>query len=202
MTENKLCLIENKLCLTENKPGLTEILPAELYLGRAPRLAGEIVKILSSSSSERKKRLTLAESCTGGLASDFIVRIPGASKVFWGSFVTYTDEAKVEMLEVPGELIKKHGAVSRLVALAMAEGALKQSGVDMAVSITGFAGPDGDESSPIGTVWIGLAGLDALGIIWSEAKAFLFTGERNEIREAAAAAALEWVLQYLTNKKG
>ena len=175
---------------------MAKALPAAHYLGRAPKLAAEIVKSLC----ERKKRLTLAESCTGGLVSDFIVGNPGASKVFWGSFISYTDEAKIKMLGVPEEMIKSHGSVSKEVALAMAEGALKQSGADLAVSITGFAGPDGGESeAPVGTVWIGLAGIEegSSGLLRSLAKAYLFTGERNEIREAAAAAALEWGLQHL-----
>ena len=183
-------MTESKLCLTESKP-------ATLYLGQAPKLAEEIVKSLC----ERKKHLVLAESCTGGLASDFIVQIPGASKVFWGSYITYTDDAKIKMLGVPAELLKKHGAVSREAAIAMAEGALKQSGAEMAVSITGIAGPDSDESQvPIGTVWIGLAGIDEdrQPLYWSKAKAYLFFGARNEIREAAATTALEWVVHSLT----
>ena len=159
-------------------------------------LAEEIVKSLAG-----RGELVAAESCTAGLASSFIARVPGASKVFWGSFVTYTADAKVKMLGVPESLIKKNGAVSRPVALAMAEGALKKSGADFAFSITGLAGPDGDDSGlPVGTVWIGLAGcFGETANLLSEAALFRFSGLRNEVREAAAAAALEEVLKKLLN---
>ena len=194
--------------------------PAGVYLGKAFILAEEIVKRLTS----RGELIAAAESCTAGLASSFIARVPGASKVFWGSFVTYTADAKVKMLGVPEELIKENGAVSRSVALAMAEGAIKQSGATWAFSITGFAGPNTDTSdaaaadipeespigAPIGTVWIGLAGrfgetaslFSASGpppvlSFGSEAILFRFSGSRNEVREAAAAAALEEILERI-----
>ena len=137
-----------------------------------------------------------AESCTAGLAADLIARISGASKVFWGSFVTYTIDAKIRMLGIPEALIKEHGAVSRSVALAMARAALEKSGVSRAFSITGLAGPDGDGSEiPVGTVWIGIAGRDAPDSIWLEAEKFLFSGKRNQVREQAAIAALEMLLE-------
>ena len=147
----------------------------------------------------RGEMIAIAESCTAGLAADMLARFPGASKVLWGSFVTYTAEAKTRMLGVPKELIDKHGAVSRPIALAMAEGALERSGASWALSITGLAGPDG-EGAPVGTVWIGLAG-PAGGRARvrprSEAKCFHFNGSRNEVRAAAAAAALKEVLSRI-----
>ena len=164
------------------------------YLGRAPALAEELVKSLAS----RRKIIAAAESCTAGMASDFIARVPGASNVFWGSFVSYTPDAKLKMLGVQAALLEEHGAVSRPVALAMAEGALKKSGAFWALSVTGFAGPDGgSEAVPVGTVWIGIAGRDGepSGAVHSTAKMFLFSGNRNEVREAAAAAALQEILE-------
>jgi len=159
-----------------------------------PEIAEEIVRLLASSG----KMITAAESCTAGLAADLIARVPGASRVFWGSFVTYSPDAKVRMLGVNGELIKKEGAVSRAVALAMAEGALEKSGASLAFSITGLAGPAGDASEvPVGTVWIGIAVKGGDKGIQSEAKMFRFTGSRNEVREAAAKAALEEVLKRI-----
>jgi len=129
-----------------------------------------------------------------------IASVPGASGVFWGSFVTYRVEAKTEMLGVSGDLIQKEGAVSRAVALAMAEGALKKSGASWAFSITGLAGPGNADGLardffdvPIGTVWIGIAGKE----IQSEAILFRFTGSRNEVRKTAAAAALKEVLERI-----
>ncbi|MDR2257578.1 MAG: nicotinamide-nucleotide amidohydrolase family protein, partial [Treponema sp.] len=84
--------------------------------------------------------LVLAESCTAGLASDLIARIPGASRVLWGSFVCYTVEAKISMLGLNRDLIEKYGAVSRETACAMAEGALEKSGAPLAAAVTGLAG--------------------------------------------------------------
>jgi len=166
-----------------------ERITASAYLGRAASLAERIVKELT----ERKKMIAAAESCTAGLASDFIARIPGASGVLWGTFVTYTVDAKIRMLGVPASLIQEYGAVSRQTALTMAEAALEKSGASWAFSITGLAGPAGSDSAgdsetPVGTIWIGISGRDG-GL--TEAKMFLFSGSRNEVREAAAAAALE-----------
>jgi PncC family amidohydrolase len=136
--------------------------------------------------------LAVAESCTAGLVADRLARVPGASRVFWGSFVTYMAEAKERLLGVDPELIRRHGAVSRETALAMASGALEKSGAHSAVSVTGLAGPDGDGSGqPVGTVWIGIArrGLPP------EAVACRFAGDRNAIRSAAAAEAIAELLK-------
>jgi PncC family amidohydrolase len=163
--------------------------------GEETAVAAELVKLLTG----RGKMIAVAESCTAGLVADMIARIPGASKVLWGSYVTYTADAKTKMLEVPKGLIDRHGAVSSPVALAMAEGALARSGASWAVSITGLAGPGG-EGAPVGTVWIGLAGPARAGArprAQSEAKRFLFSGSRNEVRTAAAVAALNELLRKI-----
>lgn len=113
-----------------------------------------VVRLLA----KRGMKLAIAESCTGGLIANRITNVPGASEVFTHGFVTYANEAKVGMLEVPENLIAEHGAVSESVARAMAEGALQVSGGDIAVSVTGIAGPGGgSEEKPVGTAWIGLA---------------------------------------------
>jgi PncC family amidohydrolase len=151
-------------------------------------LAEELVGILDA----RGKMIVIAESCTAGRVADLIACVPGASKALWGSFVCYTADAKSRMLGVPEELIRQHGAVSRAVALSMAEGALERSGAWHAVSVTGLAGPTG-EGSPIGTVWIGLAGKGCE----NNAKKNLFSGSRDEVREAAAAWALHELLQRI-----
>ena len=153
----------------------------------------------------RKETFAAAESCTAGLASDFIARIPGASDVFWGSFVTYTPDAKMKMLGVPEECIRQNGAVSRPVALAMAEGAIERSGASWAFSVTGLAGPGGDGSgTAVGTIWIGIARrvitrLDenSRSSLRSRAKMYFFSGSRNEIREAAVAAAFGELLETI-----
>ncbi|MDR3172354.1 MAG: nicotinamide-nucleotide amidohydrolase family protein [Treponema sp.] len=142
-----------------------------------------LIKKLSAAS----KTLVLAESCTAGLVADLLAQVPGASSVLWGSFVCYTVAAKTAMLGVEADLVLRYGAVSRETACAMAQGALERSGADMAVSVTGLAGPQGDGSAvPVGTVWIGtmLRGEAA------QASVFHYTGSRNGVRAAAAAAAL------------
>jgi len=170
--------------------------PALAYLGQAPLLAEKVVRSLAA----RKKMIAAAESCTAGLASAFIASVPGASNVFWGSFVTYTADAKVKTLGVQEELIEQYGAVSRPVALAMAEAALEKSGAFWAFSITGFAGPDGGSVDvPVGTVWIGVAGRDGelADCLRSDARMFLFAGDRNEVREAAVTVALQEILEQI-----
>jgi nicotinamide-nucleotide amidase len=103
-------------------------------------------------------RLATAESCTGGLIAASVAAVPGASLVLERGFITYSNDAKIEMLGVPAELIERRGAVSMEVALAMVEGALKHSRADIAVAVTGIAGPDGGTADkPIGLVHIAAA---------------------------------------------
>jgi nicotinamide-nucleotide amidase len=103
-------------------------------------------------------RIATAESCTGGLLAAALTEIPGSSDAFERGFVTYSNEAKTELLGVPAELIAKHGAVSKEVAIAMAEGAVKRAPVQIAVSITGIAGPGGGTAEkPVGLVHFAVA---------------------------------------------
>ncbi|CAO4175112.1 CinA family protein [Methylorubrum aminovorans] len=107
------------------------------------------------------KKIATAESCTGGLLAGLLTAVPGSSAVVERGFVTYSNEAKSESIGVPMDLIVAHGAVSEPVARAMAEGALKASRADLAVSVTGIAGPGGgSEAKPIGLVHFGLATKD------------------------------------------
>jgi PncC family amidohydrolase len=153
--------------------------------------------VLIEGLAQASLTLAAAESCTSGLVADLLAEVPGASRVFWGSFVTYTLDAKKRMLAVDEALLRAHGAVSRETALAMAKGALEQSGADMALSVTGLAGPGGDGSpTPVGTVWIGTAVRGGAG----EASEFHFTGTRNEIRSAAAREALNVLLSRFKNE--
>ncbi|MBN8460568.1 MAG: competence/damage-inducible protein A [Verrucomicrobia bacterium] len=122
-----------------------------------------VVRLLTES------RLTLAtaESCTGGMISNRLTNVPGSSAVFTHGFVTYANEAKTTMLDVPARLIGENGAVSEPVALAMADGALARSGADLAVAVTGIAGPSGGTpEKPAGTAWLALARKGASTRAW------------------------------------
>jgi nicotinamide-nucleotide amidase len=113
---------------------------------------------LLETCREKKLRLATAESCTGGLIAAILTETPGSSDVLERGFVTYSNAAKTEMLGVPADLIKRHGAVSEEVARAMAEGALDHSRADIAVSVTGVAGPGGGtEAKPVGLVHLAAA---------------------------------------------
>jgi nicotinamide-nucleotide amidase len=114
-------------------------------------------KVIAANRAAGRK-IAVAESCTGGLVSAALTEIPGSSDVVGAGFVTYSNEAKVSMLGVPFELIETFGAVSIAVAWAMARGAVEQSDADIAVAITGVAGPDGgSDKKPVGTVVFGRA---------------------------------------------
>ena len=117
-------------------------------------LKGEAAALLEALRN-RELKLATAESCTGGLIAALLTEIPGSSDVVDRGFVTYSNDAKTEMLGVPSPLIAEHGAVSREVALAMASGATTHSLADLAVAVTGVAGPDGGSSAkPVGLVHI------------------------------------------------
>lgn len=137
-------------------------------------------------------KLATAESCTGGMIVAALTDIPGSSAVVERGFVTYTNEAKTEMLAVPEKLLASHGAVSEEVACAMAKGALAHAPVDVAVAVTGIAGPGGNtEEKPLGTVHIAVAGKQ--GIVHQHYK---FSGMRQEIRQQVMLAALDMLLFY------
>ena len=138
--------------------------------------------------------LVLAESCTCGLVSDLIARVSGASRVFWGSFVCYSPEAKKRMLRIDGDFLEKHGLVSAETAEKMALNALDIADVDFGASVTGLAGPLGDGSdTPVGTVFIAIAHR-CYNEVTVNVKPLFFNGTRNEIRMQAALAVIEEAL--------
>ena len=137
------------------------------------------------------KRLSTAESLTGGGIGQAITSVSGASAFFAGGIISYTNEVKNNLLGEPVEILDIHGAVSAPVAKAMAEGARRVTGADAAVSVTGLAGPDGDEfGNPVGTVFIGYADEKT-----AFAREYHFVGDREEIREQTICAALKLVLE-------
>jgi nicotinamide-nucleotide amidase len=144
-----------------------------------------------ASCRARGWRVTTAESCTGGLIAGLLTAIGGSSDVVDGGAVTYSNTAKTRMLGVPAETITDHGAVSEAVALGMAEGARNTAGVDLAVAVTGVAGPGGGTATkPVGLVWFGLA--TPRGVL---AESRIFPGDRTAIRMATVRHAMTMLRQ-------
>ena len=143
--------------------------------------------VLLDACRTRSVLLATAESCTGGLIAAALTAIAGSSDVVDRGFVTYSNDAKTEMLGVPVALIKSHGAVSEPVARAMAEGAVARSNAGRTIAVTGVAGPGGGTAAkPVGLVWFGLARRDGPTV----AESRIFPGDREEVRAATVAHAL------------
>jgi len=148
-------------------------------------------QMLVTLFSARKLKFALAESCTGGLISSRITNIPGASEIFNGGVVCYANDVKRDVLGVPQETLETEGAVSASCATAMAEGARKALKADIAVSVTGIAGPGGGTpAKPVGLVFIGIATEEAISV-----EEHHFSGDRERIRQQAADAALTAALR-------
>ncbi|TKC90979.1 CinA family protein [Trinickia terrae] len=147
----------------------------------------------------RDERLTLAtaESCTGGMVATAITDISGSSGWFERGFVTYSNQAKHEMIGVPTDMLDKHGAVSEPVARAMAEGALRNSRAQVSLAITGVAGPGGGtKEKPVGMVVFGWSNR-----LHTEVETVVFKGDREQIRVQAATHALRGLLKLLDEKE-
>ncbi len=155
----------------------------------------DLVEQLSDKLRERKWKLVTAESCTGGMIATAITDKAGSSEIFDRGFVTYSNQAKMDCLGVSAKTLKKFGAVSQETAIEMAKGALENSEANMAISVTGIAGPDGGTpQKPVGLIYIGF-GLKG-GV--TQAKAFNFTGgTRNEIRLRTTQQALKTLISIL-----
>jgi nicotinamide-nucleotide amidase len=149
---------------------------------------------LGAALHAHRLRVATAESCTGGLVAGAITSVAGSSEWFERGFVTYSNDAKHEMLGVACEMIDTHGAVSEAVARAMAEGALARSAADCAVSVTGVAGPGGGTAAkPVGTVCFGWALRGRESITATRH----FPGGREEVRSASVEAALAGLLRLV-----
>jgi nicotinamide-nucleotide amidase len=149
-----------------------------------------LVLQLADALRSRGWRLATAESCTGGLIAAACTALAGSSDWFERGFVTYSNAAKMDMLGVPAALLADHGAVSREVALAMAQGALQRAPVQLAVAVTGIAGPGGAvPGKPVGTVW--LAWATTAG---AQAERLQLPGDRSAVRAATVQAALRQLM--------
>ncbi len=138
--------------------------------------------------------IALAESCTGGMLSELMTALPGSSAWFDRGFITYSNEAKIEVLGVRETTLITHGAVSAACVEEMALGALQASHAQLSVAISGIAGPAGGSvSKPVGTVWFGYAGHHII----AKTQLHQFTGDREQIRQQATAAALAGMIECL-----
>ncbi len=155
----------------------------------------ELEKQIGELLSQRGWTLAVAESCTGGLLGHRITNVSGSSCYFRGGVISYSNEVKESMLGVPEETLIEHGAVSKETALAMAQGARRVLGTDLALSVTGIAGPTGGTTEkPVGLVHVGLAAEGA--DLWEK---HIWQGDRAENKEQSAEAALKLLLRYLTS---
>ena len=155
-----------------------------------------LVLALAQVLRERGLKLATAESCTGGLIAAACTAVAGSSDWFERGFVTYSNDAKAESLGVDAAVIATHGAVSREVALAMAEGALAHARAQLAVAVTGIAGPGGGSAGkPVGTVWLAIARESEL----TQAELLQLHGDRTSIREQTVQHALQRLIERASN---
>lgn len=153
-------------------------------------LPGNVARLLTDAGLT----LALAESCTGGLVTQMLTDIPGASRFLERGAVTYANSAKRDWLQVPEELLNTEGAVSKACARAMARGIRRAAGTDLGLAVTGIAGPDGGTpDKPVGTVFLALSDSDE-----ERVQGYRFSGDREQIRRISACMALEWLRRYLT----
>ncbi len=154
-------------------------------------------EVVGKLLAERGKTVSVAESCTGGLIAMRLTEVPGSSKYFLEGAVTYSNEAKKKTLGVSAEILETHGAVSAETAEAMAKGMRAHAGTDLAISVTGIAGPDGgSEEKPVGTVFIGYADEKAVRSI-----RFVLPGDRELIRWRSSQATLDYLRRQILKRK-
>jgi len=153
----------------------------------------DLAAVVLDLCRQKKVTLAVAESCTGGMLGERLTGIPGSSDVFLGGVIAYHNDVKKDLLEVKAHDLDKHGAVSEQVALQMAAGIRARTKADVGVAVTGIAGPGGGTpEKPVGLVWVAVHASEA------KARRFHVGGDRAEIRQRAAQAALEMVRRALS----
>jgi nicotinamide-nucleotide amidase len=163
-----------------------------------PMTTPELVHALADALRAAGRRMAAAESCTGGLIAAACTELSGSSDWFERGVVSYSNQAKQDLLGVPEDCIATHGAVSEPVARAMVEGVLRSSGVELAVAVTGVAGPTGGTADkPVGTVWIAFGRRGQNGAITTSAEHHRFDGDRAQVREATVRRALQGLLEQV-----
>ena len=164
--------------------------------------ADDLAAIVLAVCRQRRLRIAVGESCTGGLLATRLTAVPGSSDVFLGGVVAYDNTVKESLLDVSADDIRVHGAVSDVVARSMALGARSRTGAEIGVGITGVAGPGGGTpDKPVGTVWIAVAGPDLSSSAVRTHRSML-VGDRGEIRQRAAQVALDLVRRALDTASG
>ncbi len=159
-------------------------------MNQGPR---KLVAQLAGLLLEKELRVATAESCTGGLIAKSLTDLAGSSDWFECGFVTYSNAAKTGMTGVPESVISEYGAVSEAVASSMASGAMRHSAADCSIAVTGIAGPaGGSPDKPVGTVWIAVSGNGQ-----TFTQKYLFTGDREAIRQETMLQAIQNLLQLL-----
>lgn len=152
-----------------------------------------LVEILTNELNKQGLMLAAAESCTGGMIAAAMTERAGSSSVFERGFVTYSNDSKEELLDVSREILENYGAVSAETASAMIQGVFRHSHADIAVSVTGIAGPSGGTAEkPVGLVYIGWGNRDR-----TETAKYMFSGDRSEVRRQAAETALQNLIEFL-----
>ena len=155
---------------------------------------GELHNKISILLKKQNLTVATAESCTGGLIAHAITNVSGSSEYFDRGIVSYSNRAKMELLDVSENVLKEYGAVSKEVAKAMADGIRIKSNVDVGIATTGIAGPTGGtKEKPVGLVYIAISTFKN-----TEVKKFLFSGNRLQNKESTCNAALTMLLDYLT----
>ena len=176
---------------------LSERLVAPLERHLFSRDERPIEELVLDLCRERGLTLGTAESCTGGMVAERLTSIPGSSEVFLGAVVAYADEVKTRELGVPREVLERHGAVSAETAAAMATGVRERLGADVAVAVTGIAGPGGgSDEKPVGLVFLHAEGPDG-----SRSRDFVFPGDRTSIRRRATVTALHLLRRLLEQSR-
>ena len=154
----------------------------------------ELASRLGPACRERGVRIGTAESCTGGLVAHLITEIAGSSDYFTGGLVTYSNDLKTGLVDVPAEVLEAHGAVSAQVARAMAVGARRRLAVDLAVAVTGIAGPDGGTpAKPVGLTYVAVADADG-----DDVRRYVWDSDRTGNKRLSAGAALDLLLARLS----
>jgi nicotinamide-nucleotide amidase len=168
---------------------------ASLIKKRSIMSAQDLPVLVGRALHARTWMMATAESCTGGMIASAITDIAGSSAWFDSGFITYSNNAKQSMLGVSDQALHHHGAVSEVVVLEMAQGALDNSAANISVAVSGIAGPGGGtDAKPVGTVWVAWATENL-----NKARCFRFSGDRAQVRVQTVEAALQGILDILNN---